>query len=47
MAEVYDRQKVQEEMQKSDDFASVFGQLVSGKSRIVNLFAALHEKESL
>ena len=32
MGEIYDRQKMQEEMQKSDDFANAFGKLVSGKA---------------
>ncbi len=31
MSEIYNRQKMQEEIQKSDDFADVFGKLVSGK----------------
>ena len=32
MSEIYNRQKMQEEMQSSDDFACAFGKLVSGKS---------------
>ena len=32
MEEVYDRQKMQEEIQRSDDFTSTFAKIVSGKS---------------
>ena len=43
MGEIYDRQKMQEEMQKSDDFANAFGKLVSGKSG----YKAVIEKKPL
>jgi uncharacterized OB-fold protein len=32
MGEIYDRQKMQEELQKNDAIASAFGKLVSGKA---------------
>ena len=32
MSEIYDRQKMQEEIQRSDVFSSTFAKIVSGKS---------------
>ncbi|MBI2043142.1 zinc-ribbon domain-containing protein [Candidatus Pacearchaeota archaeon] len=32
MSDVYDRQKEQEEIQKSEDFLDIFSKVVSGKS---------------
>ena len=32
MAEVYNRQKIQEDFQRSDDFVDVFSKIVSGKA---------------
>ena len=32
MAEVHDRQKSQEDLQRSDDFTNVFSKIVSGKT---------------
>lgn len=32
MSEIYDRQKIQEEMQNSSEFADIFGKVVSKKA---------------
>ena len=32
MSEIYDRQKMQEEIQRSEDFTNVFSKIVSGRA---------------
>jgi hypothetical protein len=36
MSEIYDRQKMQEEIQRSDMFSSIFSKVVSGKSNYIS-----------
>ena len=36
MEEIYDRQKMQEDIQRSDLFTSIFSKVVSGKSNYVS-----------
>jgi len=42
MGEIYDRQKMQEEIQRSDQFTNIFSKIVSGKP---NYRAVIEKKE--